>query len=165
MAHALEFFFFTCSLFIRAWHLFTSLTWTQPCSKHLLQVTPCNLRKMEIRLSKIPYTNPFIIPQSVLKEICLFRNYANTCTWMHVHRTTFERNSSLGYHHLVWKWENKTHAEKVYCPISGPHSWWSYRKIPKISPGTYIFQRPFLKGLFLEGLIYRGKFAFQNRLC
>ena len=45
-----------------------------------------------------------------------------------------------------------------------------YRKIPKISPGNYIFQRPFLRGLFLEGLqysewfIYGGKFAFQNRL-
>ena len=39
-----------------------------------------------------------------------------------------------------------------------------YRKIPKISPGTYIFQRPFLRGLFLEGLIFGGKFAFQNRL-
>ena len=45
-----------------------------------------------------------------------------------------------------------------------------YRKIPKISPGAYIFQRPFLRGLFLkggglysEGLIYEGKFAFQNR--
>ena len=41
----------------------------------------------------------------------------------------------------------------------------SYRKIPKISPGTSIFQRPFLRGLYLEGLIYYGgKFAFQNRL-
>ena len=39
-----------------------------------------------------------------------------------------------------------------------------YRKIPKISPGTYIFQRPFLKGLFMEGLIYGGKYAFQYRL-
>ena len=39
-----------------------------------------------------------------------------------------------------------------------------YRKIPKISPGAYIFQRPFLRGLFLEGLIYGGEFAFQNRL-
>ena len=39
----------------------------------------------------------------------------------------------------------------------------TYRKIPKISPGAYIFQRPFLRGLFLEGLIYGGKFAFQNR--
>ena len=36
--------------------------------------------------------------------------------------------------------------------------------IPKISPGAYIFQRPFLRGLFLEGLFYGGKFAFQNRL-
>ena len=39
-----------------------------------------------------------------------------------------------------------------------------YRKIPKISPGAYIFQRPFLRGLFLEGLIYGGKFGCQNRL-
>ena len=36
-----------------------------------------------------------------------------------------------------------------------------YRKIPKISPGAYIFQRPFLRGLYSEGLIYGGKFAFQ----
>ena len=41
----------------------------------------------------------------------------------------------------------------------------AYHKISKISPGAYIFQRPFLRGLFLEGLIYRGKFVFQNRLC
>ena len=40
----------------------------------------------------------------------------------------------------------------------------SYRKIPKISPGAYIFQRPFLRSLFLEGVIFGGKFAFQNRL-
>ena len=39
-----------------------------------------------------------------------------------------------------------------------------YLKILKISPWAYIFQRPFLRGLFLEGLIYGGKFAFQNRL-
>ena len=31
-----------------------------------------------------------------------------------------------------------------------------YRTIPKISPGAYIFQRPFLRGLFLEGLIFGG---------
>ena len=46
------------------------------------------------------------------------------------------------------------------------HTLWryAYRKIPKISSGAYIFQRPFLRGLFLEGLMYGGKFAFQNRL-
>ena len=26
-----------------------------------------------------------------------------------------------------------------------------YRKIPKISPGAYIFERPFLRGLSMEG--------------
>ena len=40
----------------------------------------------------------------------------------------------------------------------------TYHKIPKISPGAYIFQKPFLRGLYSEGLIYGGKFAFQNRL-
>ena len=39
-----------------------------------------------------------------------------------------------------------------------------YRKIPKISPEANIFQRPFLRGLYSEGLICGGKFAFQNRL-
>ena len=44
-----------------------------------------------------------------------------------------------------------------------------YRKILKISPRTYIFQRPFLRGLFLEGLIFgaaylRREICVQNRL-
>ena len=34
-----------------------------------------------------------------------------------------------------------------------------YRKIPKISPGAYIFQRPFLRGLFLEGPIFGGAYV------
>ena len=32
------------------------------------------------------------------------------------------------------------------------------RKIPEISPGAYIFQRPFLRGLVLEGLIFGRAF-------
>ena len=39
-----------------------------------------------------------------------------------------------------------------------------YRKIPKISPGTYIFQRPFLRGLFLEGLIFGGAYL-RREIC
>ena len=38
------------------------------------------------------------------------------------------------------------------------------RKIPKISPGTYIFQRPFLRGLFLEGLIFEGAYV-RREIC
>ena len=30
-----------------------------------------------------------------------------------------------------------------------------YRKIPKMSPGAYIFQRPFLRGLLLKGAYIR----------
>ena len=34
-----------------------------------------------------------------------------------------------------------------------------YRKIPKISPGAYIFQRPSLEGLYSERLMNGGKFT------
>ena len=41
-----------------------------------------------------------------------------------------------------------------------------YRKIPKISPGAYIFQRPFLRGLFFfayirTGLCTKGNLRFK----
>ena len=37
-----------------------------------------------------------------------------------------------------------------------------YRKIPKISPASYIFERPFLRGLFLEGLKFgKGNLRFK----
>ena len=39
-----------------------------------------------------------------------------------------------------------------------------YRKIPKISPGACIFQRPFLRGLFLEGLILGGAYV-RREIC
>ena len=39
-----------------------------------------------------------------------------------------------------------------------------YRKIPKISPGAYIFQRPFLRGLFLEGPIFGGAYL-RREIC
>ena len=38
------------------------------------------------------------------------------------------------------------------------------RKIPKISPAAYIFQRPFLRGLFLEGLIFGGAYL-RREIC
>ena len=41
----------------------------------------------------------------------------------------------------------------------------TYRKIiPKISPGAYIFRRPFLRGLFLEGLKFGGAYV-QREIC
>ena len=49
----------------------------------------------------------------------------------------------------------------VFCTTIPDHN---YRKILKISQGAYIFQRPFLRGLVLEGLMYWGKIAFRNWL-
>ena len=40
-----------------------------------------------------------------------------------------------------------------------------YCKIPKISPRAYIFQRPFLRGLFLEGPIIFGGACLQREIC
>ena len=37
-----------------------------------------------------------------------------------------------------------------------------YCKIPKISPRAYIFQRPFLRGLFFEGPIFRGAYVWRE---
>ena len=39
-----------------------------------------------------------------------------------------------------------------------------YRKIPKITAGASIFQRPFLSGLFLEGLIF-GRAYLRREIC
>ena len=39
-----------------------------------------------------------------------------------------------------------------------------YHKILKISPRVYIFQRPFLRGLFLEVLIHGGAYL-QREIC
>ena len=37
-------------------------------------------------------------------------------------------------------------------------------KIPKISPGSYVFQRPFLRGLFLDRLIFVGAYL-RREVC
>ena len=36
------------------------------------------------------------------------------------------------------------------------------RKIPKISPEAYIFQRPFLRGLLLDGLMFGGAYLLRE---
>ena len=41
-------------------------------------------------------------PCDDLQGICLL-----SCTWMHMHKTKFEKNSSLGYHHVVWNGKTK----------------------------------------------------------
>ena len=38
----------------------------------------------------------------------------------------------------------------------------NYRKILKRSPGAYIFQRLFLRDLFLEGPIFRGAYLWRE---
>ena len=63
---------------------------------------------------------------------------------------------TLNLAHQVWfvSWKVRSLAcfrrtERLKI-VSGANVW--YRKIPKIRPGAYIFQRPFLRGLYSEGL-------------
>ena len=37
-----------------------------------------------------------------------------------------------------------------------------YRKIKKIRPRAYIFQRPFFEGLILEGLLFGGAYLWRE---
>ena len=40
----------------------------------------------------------------------------------------------------------------------------AYRKIPKISPGAYIFQRPFLRSFFFGGAYIRRGLSMEGNL-
>ena len=65
---------------------------------------------------------------------------------------------------------SRSHTLNIVPEQSAESVWCIYREIPKISPGTYIFQRPFLRGLPAEGnlrfkinwagLIVGSKFTF-----
>ena len=55
-----------------------------------------------------------------------------------------------------------------FCPrfartrVFSRHIFPAYHKIPKISPGAYIFQRSFLRGLYLEGRFNGGFFSLPD---
>ena len=91
-----------------------------------------------------------------LKRVILIYKYVNSSENRNV-RLNFIISAAQNSFTLY----NCTNSETI---PNQKHYQSKYRKIPKISPGAYIFQRPFLRGLFLEGLIYGGKFAFQNRM-
>jgi len=52
--------------------------------------------------------------------------------------------------------------EAAHVSLVRPHL--EYHKVPKISPGAYIFQRLFLRGLFLERLIFGGVYL-RREIC
>ena len=64
--------------------------------------------------------------------------------------------------HLELKRQTRSYTpvfpQKPYPIPDQNRQYLNYRKMPKISPGSYIFQRPILRGLFLEGLIFGGTY-------
>ena len=61
----------------------------------------------------------------------------------------------------MWKMETET-IPVVIGALKVIEGTGKIRKIPKIIPGTYIFQRPFLRGLFLEGLIFGEAYLWRE---
>ena len=54
------------------------------------------------------FTNSNHVMFSRKLAFCLFINYAYIGSWMQVHKMTFEKkNSSLGYHYVVWNGKAK----------------------------------------------------------
>ena len=81
----------------------------------------------------------------------------------------FKRKKCREFSSLAVKKRAFTVSASKRCTVQLIRRVLYYRKIPKISPGGYIFQRSFLRGLFLEGPIFGGAYArreiaFQNRL-
>ena len=83
-------------------------------------------------------------------------------------RDVFYLQKLLFYHPTNSVNKNKNHSPQGRCIALDAASDVSrlliYRKIPKISPGAYIFKRPFLRGLFLEGLIF-GRAYLRREIC
>ena len=83
-----------------------------------------------------------------------------------------QRNIVLKFPELLIKLPNTSHlsivktfpAAQIYKLPIFTSIGDRYRKIPKISPGAYIFQRPFFRGLFLEGLIFGGAYV-RREIC
>ena len=82
-------------------------------------------------------------------------------------KTDFSRSSGiwlkrLNTHHLTFiiRFSFSPTTEFIFDVFTCT----KYRKIPKISPGAYICQRPFLRGLFLEGLISEGLYV-RREIC
>ena len=71
----------------------------------------------------------------------------------------FLHNSDVKIPYFAFYGERKQAKTKFYFLFK-----LGYRKIPKKRPGAYIFQRPFLRCLFLEGLIFGGAYL-RREIC
>ena len=85
---------------------------------------------------------------------CELQYFSNTCFFSPLPR---EKKSCNLHYFIFFNWTLHLNLQTRCLSIFKE----CYRKIPKISPGTDIFQRPFLWGLFLEGLIYGGNLRFK----
>ena len=123
-----------------------SLTWVVVSDLYNFDIIPCCPLVPYPRLaSSTPELRSSLssfVPEQGIRNTTFFNLSANS------------HQNAIMYFTLLYKLPVMLHSTSTSVTV----------KFRKISPRAYIFQRPFLRGLFLEGLIYGGKFAFQNRL-
>ena len=79
------------------------ICYMNPPSPYALQGIPIDLLNLHALFSQFRL-HDFL--QGIC-PCCLFINHAHICTWMQMHRTTIERDSSMGYH-MWFERENNT---------------------------------------------------------
>ena len=82
------------------------VSWSNP------DVRPC--QGIDLFILYVLFPNSYHSMFSGEFTFCLFIDYAYRCTWIRVHKTTFERNSSLGYNLVVWNGKQNIQAKKVF---------------------------------------------------
>ena len=90
------------------------VSWSNP------DVRPC--QGIDLFILYVLFPNSYHSMFSGEFTFCLFIDYAYRCTWIRVHKTTFERNSSLGYHQVVWNGKQNIQAKKFFssCIFQNP---------------------------------------------
>ena len=104
--------------------------------------------------------NPFLNSVEVRPTYCILHKFWRIEYWWSVAELwNLEgwSKKTLRLHLLLHIKQPLSSPVWLYTPLSTKTR---YREIPKISPGAYTFQRPFLRGLFLEGLIFGGAYRW-----
>ena len=94
----------------------------------------------------------------------LFRWYSRNPKRYSLRHCLVEPSSNLKWYLSLFvnDWDILMTLRCLWCGMVA--IWRPYRKILKISLGAYIFQRPLLRGSFLEGLIFGGAYL-RSEIC
>ena len=111
-------------------------------------------------MGKLPHFLSYGAPPMRVFRTCVELHYNNTFLIRTVHSipsvSVLERFDCNGFD------SKKSISGNLTYFLTFKATELKYHKIPKIHSGAYIFQRPFWRGLFLEGLIFEGAYLWRE---